>query len=367
MFRVLALATLVFAVGYTYLGWSLAGEAWIGWVALAVPFLMVLALPLTVWGRDRRANVKWKDVVAHGAYAGMGVLTYVFLFTVLRDGLFLASGWRAPWWAVLVASACALVAGAFVALLGPKVKRVELFYPDLHPDLEGFKIAQITDLHIGGLMNREYVSRVVAKTNALLPDAVALTGDIGDGDSDALVDAIAPLGELAPRERVFYVTGNHEYYWNVAKWLARFRAVGVQVLENSSALVPARGARVFIAGTPDRTAADLKVGPGPDAERAFAGGPSADFRILLAHRPGVARRAAAIGYDLLLAGHTHGGQFFPWTLVVRAVHEFHEGLRRVDRMWVYVSHGTGTWGPPLRLGTVPEVTLLTLRRGGSGV
>lgn len=362
MVRILLVGISVLLIGYLYIGFRLAGPFVAGWLVLAVPFLLVLALPLTVWGRDRREYVRLKDLVAHGAYAGMGLITYLVLFTTVRDLVLVLFGFEFAVTWVGGAVVVALALGGVIALTGPKIKRVTVTRADLPPALDGFRIAQISDLHIGGLMNAGYVRRVVTKTNALNPNLVAMTGDIGDGDSQRMSAAIQPLAELMPRDRVYYVSGNHEYYWNISEWLAAFRGVGARVLANQSEMFNVGDAQVCVAGIPDKMGIELRADPKPDLVAALKGSERADFKILLSHRPGPARRAADAGYDLQLSGHTHGGQFFPWTLAVRAVHEFTEGLHQVGRMWIYVSHGTGTWGPPLRLGTTPEVTLLTLRR-----
>ncbi|MBX3021384.1 MAG: metallophosphoesterase [Bdellovibrionales bacterium] len=360
--RVFFMALALFALAYSYLVWSLAqGELYLQ-IILAVPFLCILAMPLTVWGSDRRDNVRLKDSIAHVAYSAMGLLTYIFVFTVLRDLMWLSTGYRAGNIYVLVACILALVAGAVVALRGPTIKRIDVKYSELPSTLEGFKVALITDLHVGGPITRTYVERVVQKTNSLAADVVALTGDIGDGDSVRSRYGIDPLADLQPRGRVFYVSGNHEYYWNIDEWLTVFRELGARVLHNRGEIVEHNGARILVGGIPDKAGAQMKADVQPDVQAAIRGGESADFRILLSHRPSAARAAAQVGFDLQVSGHTHAGQFFPWTLVVRAVHEFHEGLSQVGRMWIYVSHGTGTWGPPLRLGTTPEVTLLTLKR-----
>lgn len=361
--KFLAAALVVFAAAYTYLGWSLAGDSTLSWIALAGPFLCVLSLPLTVWGRDRRRNVKLKDVIAHTAYSAMGVLTYITVFTVLRDILWYGTGDRLPSTWVFTASVAALMLGTVVALSGPKIKHVRVPYPNLPEALKGFKIVQITDLHVGGVITRAYVERTVARANSVNPNIVALTGDIGDGDAARSARSIAPLADLKPSGRVYYVSGNHEFYWNIKQWEAAFEGLGAKVLNNRAEVIEHAGARVLVGGIPDKTGGQLKASAPPDLKAAAGPGVPADFRILLSHRPSPARQAAEVGFDLQISGHTHAGQFFPWTLVVRAVHEFHEGLRRVGRMWIYVSHGTGTWGPPLRLGTTPEVTCIELIPG----
>ena len=256
----------------------------------------------------------------------------------------------------------ALILGAAVAWFGPKVKRVPVVYPNLPEELDGFRILQISDLHVGPSTGRRYVEKVVRKSNALQADMVALTGDIGDGDIQRSAEAIAALGDLRPRERLFYVSGNHEYYWNIDAWLGEFRKIGMKILMSEAEVLAFKNAKILIAGIPDKMAEVFTPNqkPGP-ASRFYAG--LCDFKILLSHRPGVARKASEIGFDLQLSGHTHGGQFFPWTLVDAPPMNFMKVFGQVGKMWNICQSWHGHLGPPLRLGTTPEVTLITLHRG----
>jgi predicted MPP superfamily phosphohydrolase len=211
---------------------------------------------------------------------------------------------------------------------------------------------------VGRSIGARYVANVVAQTSALNADIVVLTGDMVDGSVERLAPEVASLAELARGGRGYYVLGNHDCYSGPQAWTAHFRKLGFRVLLNEHAVLEHGRARIVIGGV-----LDPALPPGPRPELAAAHAPAADFRLLLAHRPNAAPSAARLGFDLQLSGHTHGGQFFPWTLVVRRVHAPHSlGLSREGRMWVYVSPGTGTWGPLVRLGTRPEVTLIRLVR-----
>jgi hypothetical protein len=247
--------------------------------------------------------------------------------------------------------------GALAALRGPHVKQVDIAVQGLHPDLEGYRIVQITDLHIGHTIGRRYVERVVRLAEKLAPDLVALTGDMVDGPVARLAADVAPLGRIAAGGRAYFVLGNHDCYSGADAWIAKFREMGMRVLLNEPALVEKGGARLLIGGVVDPTFA----APRPDL--AAQGGEAAHFRLLLAHNPRIAPLGERAGFDLQISGHTHAGQFFPWTLAVRLVHAPHvAGLSREGRMQVYVSAGTGTWGPPVRFGTSPELTLIRLVR-----
>jgi predicted MPP superfamily phosphohydrolase len=199
---------------------------------------------------------------------------------------------------------------------------------------------------------------VARKVLGASPDLVAFTGDIGDGRAADLAGALDELRPLAAAAPVFYVPGNHEVYWNLDEWLASFRGAGMRVLLNRGERIGIRGEELFVGGITDPACA--AHGLAPDLAGAAQGAAGASFRMLLSHRPDPADAAAAAGFDLQLSGHTHGGQFFPWTIVAALVHKYSLGLYRVGKMWVYVSAGTGSWGPPVRLGTRPEITVFEL-------
>jgi predicted MPP superfamily phosphohydrolase len=200
-------------------------------------------------------------------------------------------------------------------------------------------------------------------TCALEPDVIALTGDIVDGPVERLSGYVAPLQRLADAKGTYFVLGNHDCYAGASAWIAHFREMGMNVLLNTHATVTRGAARIHIGGVLDPAVRLSHPGSEPRPDLAAHGGETASFRLLLAHNPKIAPLAQRAGFDLQLSGHTHAGQFFPWTLAVRLVHAPHvAGLSREGRMWVYVSAGTGTWGPPVRFGTEPELTLIRLVR-----
>jgi predicted MPP superfamily phosphohydrolase len=364
--------TAILALAYGYLAWRLtAGTA--ARLALAMPFVMIWIVPVLYWVGDRE-NRGWIDESVHFmSYLCMGWVNFATVLCAARDGLLLASsllpafsGIRAvlrdtgvTW--VWIGSVLALGAGALAAVRGPHVRHVDIPVEGLHADLEGLRIVQISDLHVGPTIGARYVRRVVRMANALAPDIVALTGDLIDGSVARLAPQVASLAALMPAGRVFLVLGNHEYYAGAAPWIVHFEALGLRVLLNESATIAIGASRVVIGGVLDPAAqlSDPAQLPRPDLALGQDAGPA--FRLLLAHNPKLAPLAEKAGFDLQLSGHTHAGQFFPWTLAVHLVHAPHvAGLSRRGRMWVYVSAGTGTWGPPVRFGTEPELTLLRL-------
>ncbi len=164
---------------------------------------------------------------------------------------------------------------------------------------------------------------------------------------------------------MFLVTGNHEYYWGAQKWLEEFQKLGVRVLLNEHAVITKNGRELVIAGIADPTAGQLHASGAPDPEKAIEGAPGNTVKILLAHQPAVYREASRAGFHLQLSGHTHGGQFFPWSIVVALSHRYYKGLQRYENMWLYISRGAGYWGPPLRFAVPAEITLLRLKRVAS--
>jgi predicted MPP superfamily phosphohydrolase len=330
-------------------------------------------VPVVYWVYERE-NHAWTDDLLHAAsYLSMGWLSFVLPLSLARDALLwlgagdtrhqhvaldtLSAG------IVFAGATAALGVGALAALRGPHVRHVDIPLAGLPAEWEGLRIVQISDLHVGPTIGTAYVRRVVEMSNALAPDLVALTGDIVDGSVPRLAQGVAPLADLVARQGVFLVLGNHDYYSGAGPWVKHFEALGLQVLRNESRLFQRGSARLVVGGVTDPAAhLDVPVQlPQPALAAAPEAGPA--VRVLLAHHPKLAPLAEQAGFDLQLSGHTHAGQFFPWTIAARLVHGPHvAGLSRRGRMWVYVSAGTGTWGPPVRLGTRPELTLLRLVR-----
>ncbi len=256
--------------------------------------------------------------------------------------------------AVVVAVVLTAV-GAYTAAAGPGLREIEVPVQRLPAELDGLTIVQITDLHAGRTIGRNYVAKVVRQINALEPDLVVITGDLVDGKVAALADVIAPIFELQARWGVFFVTGNHDYYSGAKPWREHLRSGGIRVLSNELTPVGEGSALIDLAGIEDpRGYSDVR---GALAKR--------DPRrpvVLLSHRAEAFEQAAPLGVDLQLSGHTHGGQLWPFTFFVRHTVLYPRGLYRRGQSWLYVSPGAGYVGPPIRLGMPAEITRLTLRR-----
>jgi predicted MPP superfamily phosphohydrolase len=244
----------------------------------------------------------------------------------------------------------------------PRVKRVSVPVDGLHPDLDGFRIVQISDVHIGAGIQERFVERIAARVNELEGDVVAITGDLADGLVNEYSSALAPFESVKTRYGIFYVTGNHEYYWGVNSWVDAIRAAGIRPLLNEHQTIRHGAADLVIGGVTDLSGHHFAEAHRTDPRRAFEGSPEGAFRLLLAHQPQSAKGAVEQNVDLQLSGHTHGGQYFPFNLLIRFFQPIVSGLHRVEQMWLYVSPGTGYWGPPTRLGVPGEITVLELKK-----
>ena len=357
----------VVAASGTVPGWMLA-------VLLAVSAGLVPLALRRRKGKRTPEEIRRSDLLAWASLTLMGLFSSLFVLTLLRDVaaivLFLAGLLglaKAPGhWLDLSADGVVVVAllvtliGLYNARKPPRVKIVDIPLKDLPPALQGFKIAQISDMHIGPTIKRPAMKHVVSTINRLEVDAVAITGDLVDGNVYELSRHVAPLAGLRSRHGTFFVTGNHEYYSGVHPWLKYLPTLGVRVLLNEHVIILHRHAPIVIAGVTDFSAASYDTSHRTDVALAVTGAPRAAVKILLAHQPRSATAAEAAGFDLQISGHTHGGQFLPWNFFVRFQQPFTAGLHRVKDMLIYVSRGTGYWGPPKRFGSPSEITLLRL-------
>jgi predicted MPP superfamily phosphohydrolase len=325
----------------------------IAWLALfacsAMPLLPMLA---------RRTDPLIKRALLHWTgYAVLGLFSMLLVLVALSDivRLMFAISVQTMSLSVLAAAGGLSLVGLFQARF-PRVKRVTVAIDELPDGLDGYRIVQWSDVHVGPTIQRRFVQALVDRTNRLQADAIAITGDLVDGHLDDLRDAVQPLADLRARDGVFYVTGNHEYYWRASEWVKEIERLGLVFLKNRHRVV--RDGLV-IAGVTDPAG---RYTHKPDLAAALDGAPRESVKVLLSHRPQTAKAADRHGVHLQLSGHTHGGQFFPFNLLIRFFQPIVAGLHRVGRTWLYVSRGTGYWGPPSRLGVHGEITVIELTR-----
>ena len=268
----------------------------------------------------------------------------------------------------VAALSCLLAVQALrMALCGPALVRVEVQLERLPKDLSGLTIAQISDLHVAPLLGRGYVERLVAQVQAAQPSLIAITGDLVDGSVAQLRGSVAPLAALQAPHGVYFVTGNHEYYSGADAWIAELRRLGIVVLRNERVSIGHAEQSFDLAGVDDVTAHHHLAGHGSDLQKALAGRDPKRELVLLAHQPKAIFQAAQYGVGLMLSGHTHGGQIWPFGYIVRLVQPYLAGLARLGATQIYVNRGSGFWGPPMRLWHPPELTLLTLRAATAGM
>lgn len=237
---------------------------------------------------------------------------------------------------------------------------VEVRLPRLPPQLSGLRIVQISDVHIGPILDRRFIERVVDEVNALRPDVVAITGDLVDAPVSLIGADLAPLARLRPRWGTWFVTGNHEYYAGIDGWSEHLATLGVRTLLNERVTI-GDAVTLDLAGTPDDHGGRFLPDHAPDLPRALAGRDPDRPLVLLAHRPNGIVGAADAGVGLQLSGHTHGGQLWPFGAAVAMTHPYVAGLHQhTQDTWIYVSRGTGFWGPPMRVGAPAEITTVVL-------
>jgi len=349
--------------------------------------LVALALVLPLGAIGSRVLAGHGSAFAWPAFAWMGLLFLLLVLLGAADalrGVLLAgarlaafgasndtaqgiSAWlAASYWRV--ASPAALVVALAAGSIGmaavrgtPAVKRVTIELPALPRGLEGFTIVQLTDLHLGEILGDAWLRGVVARVNELKPDLVAITGDLVDGSVQQLGPIVANLAALNARLGVFFVIGNHEYYSGVEEWTTELRRLGIRVLRNERVTVGEGDGRLEVAGVDDPSGARFGYAGGADVERALSGYNRERPLVLLSHQPRTIDEAALHGASLQLSGHTHGGQIWPFGYIVALTQPYLHGWAKHGGAQIYVSNGTGYWGPPMRLATPAEITFITLR------
>jgi predicted MPP superfamily phosphohydrolase len=302
----------------------------------------------------------------------LGIVWQLFAWTVIGEILGLAllvAGVPAPDRQRIVACSVLVVVtvlccwGNYQARKVPRIRRTDIVIDRLADGLDGLTIALIADTHYGPIERSGWSAKMVAAVNSLAPDVVVHAGDLADGSVEQRRRQVAPLESVQARFARVYITGNHEYFSGAVQWVDHMTALGWTVLHNKHVMIERDGARLAIAGTDDLTAAGSGIpGHRSDLPAALAGIPDGIPVVLVAHQPKEVREAAAAGVDLQLSGHTHGGQIWPFQLIVRVEQGALQGLSRHGAgTQLYTTRGVGFWGPPFRVFAPSEISLLTLR------
>jgi predicted MPP superfamily phosphohydrolase len=364
-------------------------------MAIALAIVVILFLP--VFGIILRRSGFYNSGIHLLVWIGdlgIGFLSFVFTYVVIRDLMWLPVGAfnkikarisksvrkkaasslienpsrrgfliNSMNYGILATAALSTGYGIAEAKQTPAIKELPVAIPHLPQEFEGFRIVQITDLHVSPTFGRCCVEEIVEVVNSLEADIVALTGDLVDGTVDQLAYDVAPLKEIRSALGNYFVTGNHEYYSGVIEWIAEIERLGFSVLLNEHRIVTRGRARLLLAGVTDYRGGNFFASHRSDPQKALQAAPETIVKILLAHQPKSIFGAARAGYDFQISGHTHGGQFFPWNFVIGLLQPYVSGLHTYKNTQIYVSRGTGYWGPPVRLGSPSEITLIKLVSG----
>ncbi len=385
----IAIMVATLSIGFFYLGWRIiipfnlqAPYKQIAWTALALMYL----IPFSSFFVIRFAE-KWSDAISWIGYISLGMLSFTFSILVIRDlvwllgfgghkifSLFASSPQivdtakrefllQATNLGVIGVAASLTAYGVYEARRKPSIITVDIPIANLPHTFDGFRIVQITDIHAGLTIKRDWIETVAEEVKNLSPDLIAFTGDLADGSVPHLKGDVAPLGELTAPHGKFFVTGNHEYYSGAEQWVDHARNLGYDVLMNEHRIISKNGSSVVLAGVTDYGGGGFIKSHTSDPHKALSGAPNDTTRILMAHQPRSLYQTDGLDLDLVLMGHTHGGQFFPWNLVATIGQPFIKGLNKwQEKTWAYVSKGTGYWGPPVRVGARSEITVLTLKK-----
>jgi predicted MPP superfamily phosphohydrolase len=386
--------SLLLAILYTYTGFRLIPalfrkkSAFVAWFLLFV-FWAVLSAHVYF-----RVTDTWPDVSRPFAWLGyswLGVMSYLFCLTLIRDGGLVFAAlfsrlkrllikkrgllspsverrqflYRSSSTAITVLSLSLGATGAWCALQRPRVIRIPIHLPVHLAGLNGLTLAQFTDLHVGPTVGYAYVKQVCDIIGALCPDMIVFTGDLIDGHPDHLQGDIAPLKDLNAPLGNFFITGNHEYYSGVEPWLDQVVKLGFLPLLNEHRVIDYHQTQLTLAGVTDSHSRQIFPKHQWSPERAIRNAPENSYKLLLAHQPSDVYAAAQAGFDYQISGHTHGGQYYPFGYAVNLLHPFVKGLYKYKNTFVYVNQGTGYWGPPMRIGTFPEITLFTFTSSGT--
>ncbi|AGZ46789.1 putative metallophosphoesterase [Actinoplanes friuliensis DSM 7358] len=245
--------------------------------------------------------------------------------------------------------------GVKTALGPPQLDRVQLPLAKLPRAMDGTRLAVVSDIHLGPLTGPNHAARIVQLINSVNADVVCIVGDLVDGRVAELGKYAAPLADIQSRRGAYFVTGNHEYYSGFQEWVDEVARLNVRPLRNERLELDG----MDLAGVNDLGGTEFD--DGPDLQRALGDRDTTRPVVLMAHQPIIAQDAAPFGVDLQVSGHTHGGQMAPFNLLVKLEQPVVSGLGKVDGVPVYVTNGAGFWGPPVRVGAPPQVSVIELR------
>lgn len=346
--------------------------------AMTVPFLLLLLLmvfmPLLVRYAEQQGQHSLARLAAWAAFLWMGwlllfsafALAYDLMRVVIaiyekvfqKDLLFLHAGPQTILVVLLGLSAAATVYGYFEAR-NIRTEHLQLQTSKLPPGTDRLRVVQISDVHMGLILGEGHLQRIARAIKKAEPDLLVSTGDMVDGQVCTYDGHAAILNEITPRYGKFAVTGNHEFYAGLKEAKCFHEDAGFALLRGQRVTV---GNLITIAGVDDPTARQMKLSPSANERELLSGLPPERFRLLLKHRPLVDRSAVGL-FDLQLSGHVHKGQIFPFSILTWLYYKQQAGFAELGSgSRLYISRGTGTWGPPIRLLSPPEVTVIDITK-----
>lgn len=337
---------------------------WALWVIHIGLMGIVLSAPFLSRIESLDKESIWYKTAASSAYYLLGFYFLLLFLIVVKivTGLFISLNHYETVlsYAFIFASIGLTYLGFIVAKKDPSILAVQIKLADEHKALKGTRIVQMSDIHVSNNIRGSFVDRIVASANNLNPDFVMLTGDIVDGPAALLKSEVEGFRNLKSTYGTYYVPGNHEYYWNVDSWLPILKGLNFNILLNSNLELNINGQKLAVAGVHDLNAHQVHRDYKCDPNTALKTTSDEAFKILLAHQPKTIKLIKEKKANLVLSGHTHAGQFFPASLLIFLFQPYVKGLHKVESTWLYINQGTGYWGPPNRLGTKSEITLIEL-------
>lgn len=392
----IVLVVFIMSCIYGYVGWRMIVPANLPvstssllWIIIISLFL-ILVLEFIL--RGNKIENTFSEIIAWIGYTGFGLITLLFAFVLIKDLIWLAGliSHKIYLFAnsffskqestavidsskreflinslnlgILAASAGLTGWGIFNVMSKPKIERITIPIENLPDDLNGLTIAQFSDMHVGPTIQKSFVETVVKMVNELNADIIAFTGDLVDGSVQGLREHVEPLKKLKSKYGKYFITGNHEYYSGAIEWVEEAERLEFTTLLNENKSIQIGNSKLMLAGVTDWSGGQFYKSHKSDPYKAAEAAYKPDLKILLAHQPKNINDASKAGFQIQLSGHTHGGQYFPYTFMVQLDQPYIKGLHKHNDTWLYVNKGTGYWGPPLRIGVPSEITLITIAK-----
>ncbi len=364
----LTVFSLIYGSAHLFVWWRLVHPlklaGWAAWIVPSVLLILFLSFPVIHFAL-RQENGPLVSAANFASCVWMGMIVYLVLGTVAYDLARLISWGAIPSGKVMTATVAGIAAAVtiygIVEAHSIDVTNLAVRMANLPGQLEGMRIAQVSDVHMGLIVRGCRLEKIVTMVNDLHPDLIVITGDLVDAEPSHMEEMIPALRRLQSKYGVYAVTGNHEFFAGVEHAQEFIERASVTMLRNR--WVTVNGGLQLI-GRDDVVASRITGKPVPSLDEIMQGIDRTKPAILLYHTPATTlAELEAHGIQLQLSGHTHKGQLWPFNFIVKRIYRTPYGLFTNGNATIYVSRGTGTWGPPIRVLARPEITLVTLSAG----